>query len=134
MLENERLRLGELRKKHYEIAGVSLEQFGQDDNALSPKSPSSPKPSKPSLMKKPALAQKPNIPTKNMVRLLYSFISISSNGMYRIQISSDYKGNGNWTLYMWICWYTSCEEMGLLHLNIFCYQLLYCYFYSSTCI
>ncbi|KAB5528394.1 hypothetical protein PHYPO_G00139720 [Pangasianodon hypophthalmus] len=68
MLENERLRLGELRKKHYEIAGVPLEQFGQDDSALSPTFPSSPKPSKPTLMKKPALAQKPNIPTKNMFR------------------------------------------------------------------
>ncbi|XP_058230538.1 huntingtin interacting protein 1 related b isoform X1 [Hemibagrus wyckioides] len=67
MLENERLRLGELRKKHYEIAGVPLEQLGQDDNALSSTFPSSPKPSKPTLMKKPALAQKPNIPTKNMV-------------------------------------------------------------------
>ncbi|XP_058230539.1 huntingtin interacting protein 1 related b isoform X2 [Hemibagrus wyckioides] len=68
MLENERLRLGELRKKHYEIAGVPLEQLGQDDNALSSTFPSSPKPSKPTLMKKPALAQKPNIPTKNMFR------------------------------------------------------------------
>uniref|UniRef100_A0A673YR48 Huntingtin interacting protein 1 related b n=1 Tax=Salmo trutta TaxID=8032 RepID=A0A673YR48_SALTR len=50
-LGNERLRLGELRKKHYDIAG-----------------PSSPKPSKPSIMRKPALAQKPNLPPKNMVR------------------------------------------------------------------
>ncbi|KAK3539179.1 hypothetical protein QTP86_028666 [Hemibagrus guttatus] len=68
MLENERIRLGELRKKHYEIAGVPLEQLGQDDSALSPTFPSSPKPSKPTLMKKPALAQKPNIPAKNMFR------------------------------------------------------------------
>ncbi|XP_060740320.1 huntingtin interacting protein 1 related b isoform X2 [Tachysurus vachellii] len=65
MLGNERLRLGELRKKHYEIAGVPLQQLGQDDNAMSPTFPSSPKPT---LMKKPALAQKPNIPTKNMFR------------------------------------------------------------------
>uniref|UniRef100_A0A3P8WL39 I/LWEQ domain-containing protein n=1 Tax=Cynoglossus semilaevis TaxID=244447 RepID=A0A3P8WL39_CYNSE len=46
-LENERLRLGELRKKHYELAGLIL--------CLSPK------PSKPALMKKPALGQKPNV-------------------------------------------------------------------------
>uniref|UniRef100_A0AAR2LKH3 I/LWEQ domain-containing protein n=1 Tax=Pygocentrus nattereri TaxID=42514 RepID=A0AAR2LKH3_PYGNA len=31
MLENERLRLGELRKKHYEIAGAPLEQLSQDN-------------------------------------------------------------------------------------------------------
>uniref|UniRef100_A0A4W6GBP4 Huntingtin-interacting protein 1-related protein n=1 Tax=Lates calcarifer TaxID=8187 RepID=A0A4W6GBP4_LATCA len=42
-LENERLRLGELRKKHYDLAGVPPEQ-------------------------KPALAQKPNIPPKTSVR------------------------------------------------------------------
>ncbi|XP_076843216.1 huntingtin interacting protein 1 related b [Brachyhypopomus gauderio] len=70
MLENERLRLGELRKKHYEIAGVPLEQLAQDNGlrAPSPSAPSSPKPSKPTLMKKPALAQKPNIPPKTMFR------------------------------------------------------------------
>uniref|UniRef100_A0A673L6K1 I/LWEQ domain-containing protein n=1 Tax=Sinocyclocheilus rhinocerous TaxID=307959 RepID=A0A673L6K1_9TELE len=61
MLENERLHLGGLRKKHYEI-----------DNGLraSPHvtaAPSSPKPSKPTLMKKPVLAQKPNIPPKSTV-------------------------------------------------------------------
>uniref|UniRef100_A0A4W4F9Q7 I/LWEQ domain-containing protein n=1 Tax=Electrophorus electricus TaxID=8005 RepID=A0A4W4F9Q7_ELEEL len=71
MLENERLRLGELRKKHYEIAGVPLEQVAQDNGLRtpSPTVPSSPKPSKPTLMKKPALAQKPNIPPKTMVML-----------------------------------------------------------------
>ncbi|KAL7839464.1 hypothetical protein SRHO_G00261220 [Serrasalmus rhombeus] len=70
MLENERLRLGELRKKHYEIAGAPLEQLSQDNglHAPSPTAPSSPKSSKPALMKKPALAQKPNIPPKNMFR------------------------------------------------------------------
>ncbi|KAL7836403.1 hypothetical protein AOLI_G00276870 [Acnodon oligacanthus] len=70
MLENERLRLGELRKKHYEIAGAPLEQLSQDNGlcAPSPTAPSSPKSSKPALMKKPALAQKPNIPPKNMFR------------------------------------------------------------------
>ncbi|XP_051528295.1 huntingtin interacting protein 1 related b [Myxocyprinus asiaticus] len=72
MLDNERLRLGELRKKHYEIAGVPLEQLVQD-NGLQIQShvtaaPSSPKPSKPSLMKKPVLAQKPNIPPKSTLR------------------------------------------------------------------
>uniref|UniRef100_A0A8D0CZG6 Huntingtin interacting protein 1 related b n=1 Tax=Sander lucioperca TaxID=283035 RepID=A0A8D0CZG6_SANLU len=46
-LENERLRLGELRKKHYELAGVPLEQ--------------------PALLKKPALAQKPNVYSKTTV-------------------------------------------------------------------
>ncbi|KAI5088461.1 huntingtin-interacting protein 1-related protein [Silurus meridionalis] len=85
MLENERLRLGELRKKHYDIAGVSMEQLEQDDSALSPALPSSPKPSKPTLMKKPALAQKPNIPTKSMVRLyklLYNVIrTVKINGL-----------------------------------------------------
>lgn len=70
MLENERLRLGELRKKHYEIAGVSLEQIAQDNGLLasSPSAPVSPKPSKPALLKKPALTQKPNIPPKSMFR------------------------------------------------------------------
>uniref|UniRef100_A0A3B4CRH8 I/LWEQ domain-containing protein n=1 Tax=Pygocentrus nattereri TaxID=42514 RepID=A0A3B4CRH8_PYGNA len=73
MLENERLRLGELRKKHYEIAGAPLEQLSQDNglHAPSPTAPSSPKSSKPALMKKPALAQKPNLPPKNMMGLLY---------------------------------------------------------------
>nr|AAI33159.1 Zgc:158784 protein [Danio rerio] len=67
MLENERLRLGELRKKHYEIAGVPLEQLSEDNGLKA--SPASPKPSsKPGLMKKPVLAQKPNIPPKTMLR------------------------------------------------------------------
>lgn len=68
-LENERLRLGELRKKHYELAGVPMEQV-TEGNGVSPQNsvPNSPKPSKPSLMKKPALAHKPNIPPKNMFR------------------------------------------------------------------
>lgn len=71
MLGNERLRLGELRKKHYEIAGVPLEPMAED-NGLQTSSyatPSSPKPSKPTLMKKPAFAQKPNIPSKSMVTI-----------------------------------------------------------------
>uniref|UniRef100_A0A7N6C131 Huntingtin-interacting protein 1-related protein n=1 Tax=Anabas testudineus TaxID=64144 RepID=A0A7N6C131_ANATE len=61
-LENERLRLGELRKKHYDLAGVPL-------NEANPFS-LSPKPTKPALMKKPALAQKPNIPPKTTARRL----------------------------------------------------------------
>lgn len=66
-LESERLRLGELRKKHYELAGVPLEQVSEGNGETSsPAHPAimSPKPTKPALMKKPALAQKPNIPTK----------------------------------------------------------------------
>lgn len=71
LLENERLRLGELRKKHYDIAGVPLDQLseGNGDRSVSP-SPStmSPKASKPALMKKPALAQKPTLAPKVVVR------------------------------------------------------------------
>uniref|UniRef100_A0A673L278 I/LWEQ domain-containing protein n=1 Tax=Sinocyclocheilus rhinocerous TaxID=307959 RepID=A0A673L278_9TELE len=48
MLENERLHLGGLRKKHYEIAGVPLEELAQDNG-----------------LRKPVLAQKPNIPPKS---------------------------------------------------------------------
>uniref|UniRef100_A0A672ZVU0 Huntingtin-interacting protein 1-related protein n=1 Tax=Sphaeramia orbicularis TaxID=375764 RepID=A0A672ZVU0_9TELE len=69
-LENERLRLGELRKKHYVLAGVPLDQVsegnGETFSTTHPVS-MSPKPTKPTLMKKPALAQKPNIPPKTMV-------------------------------------------------------------------
>ncbi|XP_063050834.1 huntingtin interacting protein 1 related b [Engraulis encrasicolus] len=70
-LENERLRLGELRKKHYEHYGVPLDAAAAagDNNGLrapspNPVAPSSPKPSKPALFKKPALASKPNVPPK----------------------------------------------------------------------
>uniref|UniRef100_A0A8C5BLY0 Huntingtin interacting protein 1 related b n=1 Tax=Gadus morhua TaxID=8049 RepID=A0A8C5BLY0_GADMO len=56
-LENERLRLGELRKKHYGIAGAALVS---DDNGVSSSQ-------KPSVMKKPNLAQKPSLPPKSMV-------------------------------------------------------------------
>lgn len=70
-LENERIRLGELRKKHYEIAGVPLQDAadgnGETSSMFNPAS-MSPKPSKPSLMKKPALAQKPNFPPKAAFR------------------------------------------------------------------
>ncbi|KAG8011996.1 Huntingtin-interacting protein 1-related protein, partial [Nibea albiflora] len=70
-LENERLRLGELRKKHYELAGVPLDQISEgngDTSSLVHPGTMSPKPTKPALMKKPALAQKPNIPPKTTVR------------------------------------------------------------------
>lgn len=70
-LENERLRLGELRKKHYDLAGVPLEQVsegnGETSSLVHPAS-MSPKPSKPAIMKKPALAQKPHIPPKTMFK------------------------------------------------------------------
>ncbi|KAM4617052.1 huntingtin interacting protein 1 related b isoform 2-T2 [Polymixia lowei] len=70
-LENERLRLGELRKKHYDIAGIPVEQMSEGNGLTSSPahpSPSSPKPSKPAVMRKPALAQKPSIPPKNMFK------------------------------------------------------------------
>ncbi|KAK2837224.1 hypothetical protein Q5P01_014436 [Channa striata] len=66
-LENERLRLGELRKKHYELAGVPPNEVAEGNGETSLQAhPAymSPKPTKPALMKKPALAQKPNIPPK----------------------------------------------------------------------
>uniref|UniRef100_A0A8D3DZG8 Huntingtin-interacting protein 1-related protein n=1 Tax=Scophthalmus maximus TaxID=52904 RepID=A0A8D3DZG8_SCOMX len=50
-LENERLRLGELRKKHYNLAGVPPEQVSEGNGDTS------------SL--KPAMAQKPNMLPKN---------------------------------------------------------------------
>uniref|UniRef100_A0A8D3B2Y0 Huntingtin interacting protein 1 related n=1 Tax=Scophthalmus maximus TaxID=52904 RepID=A0A8D3B2Y0_SCOMX len=69
-LENERLRLGELRKKHYNLAGVPPEQVSEgngDTSSLAHPASMSPKP-KPALMKKPAMAQKPNMLPKNTVR------------------------------------------------------------------
>lgn len=70
-LENERLRLGELRKKHYELAGVPLEQISEgngETSSLAHPASMSPKSRKPGFMKKPALAQKPNIAAKTIVR------------------------------------------------------------------
>ncbi|XP_037633627.1 huntingtin interacting protein 1 related b [Sebastes umbrosus] len=67
-LENERLRLGELRKKHYEVAGVPSELVSEGNGETSsPAHPAnmSPKPGKPALFRKPTLAQKPNVPQKN---------------------------------------------------------------------
>lgn len=69
-LENERLRLGELRKKHYELAGVPLERISEgngDAPSLADAASMSPKSRKPALMKKPALAQKPNLAAKSSV-------------------------------------------------------------------
>uniref|UniRef100_A0A8C2Z1T4 Huntingtin interacting protein 1 related b n=1 Tax=Cyclopterus lumpus TaxID=8103 RepID=A0A8C2Z1T4_CYCLU len=56
-LGKERMRLGELRKKHYELTSLL-------DHPVT----MSPKPSKPVLLKKPALSQKPNMPPKTTVR------------------------------------------------------------------
>ncbi|KAJ8005658.1 hypothetical protein DPEC_G00120220 [Dallia pectoralis] len=71
-LGNERLRLGELRKKHYDIAGVPETDVSEDNGLVSlpapPAAPSSPNPNKPSIMRKPTLAQKPNVLPKNMPR------------------------------------------------------------------
>lgn len=81
-LENERLRLGELRKKHYEVVGVPLEPVseGNDDTLLVQPfrqgTMSSPKPSKPAVFRKPSLAQKPNIPPKNMVSVRFHWIKV----------------------------------------------------------
>ncbi|XP_072289854.1 huntingtin interacting protein 1 related b [Eucyclogobius newberryi] len=66
-LEHERLHLGELRKKHYEVAGVPLDQI-TEGNGLAPGSPKPSKPSKPMLLTKPSLAQKPNVLPKNMFK------------------------------------------------------------------
>lgn len=70
-LENERLRLGDLRKKHYELAGVPSDQVPEgngETTSLTHPATMSPKPSKPALLKKPALAQKPNVPHKTMFK------------------------------------------------------------------
>ncbi|KAL7392407.1 hypothetical protein ABVT39_024331 [Epinephelus coioides] len=70
-LENERLRLGELRKKHYDLAGVPVEEAPEGNGETSSPAHSatmSPKPSKPALSKKPVLAQKPNLPPKSMFK------------------------------------------------------------------
>lgn len=53
MLQNERIRLGELRRKHYALAGV----YDETDEAVKPMQ-------KPGILKKPQLPQKPNIPPK----------------------------------------------------------------------
>uniref|UniRef100_A0A9J8D3Y4 I/LWEQ domain-containing protein n=1 Tax=Cyprinus carpio carpio TaxID=630221 RepID=A0A9J8D3Y4_CYPCA len=63
MLENERLHLGELRKKHYEIAGVPLEELAQDNGLRA----------SPHVTAKPALAQKPNIPPKSTIVRVQTF-------------------------------------------------------------
>ncbi|XP_077456452.1 huntingtin interacting protein 1 related b [Stigmatopora argus] len=66
LLESEHLRLGELRKQHYSMAGVPFEQLDVDDSEPSPLvSIQSTKFNKPALMKKPALAQKPSVLLKS---------------------------------------------------------------------
>ena len=70
-LGNERLRLGELRKKHYDVVGVPSEPVSEGNggtSSLAYPANMSPKPSKPVLFKKPALAQKPNLLPKSVVR------------------------------------------------------------------
>lgn len=67
------MRLGELRKKHYDLAGVPVNDVSEGNGETSLQTnpfTMSPKASKPALMKKPALAQKPNVPPKNTVRKL----------------------------------------------------------------
>ncbi|TNN54576.1 Huntingtin-interacting protein 1-related protein [Liparis tanakae] len=66
-LGKERMRLGELRKKHYELAGIPADQVPEgngETSLLDHPFPTSPKPSKPALLKKPAMSQKPNMPPK----------------------------------------------------------------------
>uniref|UniRef100_A0A1A8HU56 Huntingtin-interacting protein 1-related protein n=1 Tax=Nothobranchius kuhntae TaxID=321403 RepID=A0A1A8HU56_NOTKU len=66
-LENERLRLGELRKKHYDLAGVpsvQVSEGNEETSSLFRSATMSPKPIKPAPMRKPPLAQKPGIPPK----------------------------------------------------------------------
>ncbi|KAG5835080.1 hypothetical protein ANANG_G00268340 [Anguilla anguilla] len=67
-LENERVRLGELRRKHYDLAGVPADQE-TDGNGFATPAPSSPKPAKPSVFKKPTLPQKPSLLAKNPFKL-----------------------------------------------------------------
>ncbi|XP_068616914.1 huntingtin interacting protein 1 related b [Brachionichthys hirsutus] len=70
-LENERVRLGELRRKHYELAGAPLEQLseGNGDSFSLPHSANmSPKHTKPALLRKPQLAQKPNMSPKSLYK------------------------------------------------------------------
>ncbi|XP_075033857.1 huntingtin-interacting protein 1-related protein [Mixophyes fleayi] len=54
-LQNERVRLGDLRKKHYALAGV----YDDTDDIAKPLSAQ-----KPGILKKPKLAQKPNVQPK----------------------------------------------------------------------
>lgn len=61
-LENERIRLGELRKKHYALAGVYKDpDEGDGKPAMAPKQ---------SILKKPPLAQKPAYPLKQDCEVL----------------------------------------------------------------
>ncbi|MGH0152699.1 UNVERIFIED_CONTAM: hypothetical protein FKN15_023797 [Acipenser sinensis] len=62
-LQGERMRLGDLRKKHYELAGVC--DFSPEEAVLVKEAPASLMANKPSILKKPPLAQKPTMPSKN---------------------------------------------------------------------
>ncbi|KAK5871513.1 hypothetical protein PBY51_004392 [Eleginops maclovinus] len=65
-LENERLRLGELRKKHYDLVpSEPVSEGNGETSSLAYPANMSPKPSKPALSRKPVLAQKPNLPPKS---------------------------------------------------------------------
>ncbi|XP_075424399.1 huntingtin-interacting protein 1-related protein isoform X2 [Ascaphus truei] len=55
MLQNERIRLGELRRKHYALAGVYEEIVAEVKPVAA---------QRPGILKKPQLANKPNIPPK----------------------------------------------------------------------
>lgn len=73
-LSNERQRLGELRKKHYELAGVPLDQTAEKDfdgfvSVLPPVMPEPPKPepSKNPTSKRPSIFQKSGSLLKNKV-------------------------------------------------------------------
>ncbi|XP_041079717.1 huntingtin-interacting protein 1-related protein-like [Polyodon spathula] len=62
-LQGERMRLGDLRKKHYELAGGC--DFSPEEAVLVKGAPASLMANKPSILKKPPLAQKPTMPPKN---------------------------------------------------------------------
>lgn len=55
-LENERLRLGELRRQHYALAGIYTENSEGGKPAVA---------RKPGILKKPPVAQKPSQPFKH---------------------------------------------------------------------
>ncbi|KAG9487676.1 hypothetical protein GDO78_007466 [Eleutherodactylus coqui] len=73
MLQNERMHLGELRKKHYVLAGV----FEETEGAVKPVPPQ-----KPEIQKKPQLAQKPNIPPKTDHKAV---TAMDKDGVYQAQ-------------------------------------------------
>ncbi|KAK6483509.1 huntingtin-interacting protein 1-related protein-like [Huso huso] len=74
-LQGERMRLGDLRKKHYELAGGC--DFSPEEAVLIKEAPASLMANKPSILKKPPLAQKPTMPPKNNSQLNIS------DGLYK---------------------------------------------------